>query len=60
MRYTSTAIKNKYNKKAYKQFNVKIKPELYKKIDNFCKEKELSRSQLLQLAIDKLEEDETK
>ena len=38
----------------------KVIKKLYKKIDNFCKEKELSRSQLLQLAIDKLEEDETK
>lgn len=56
MGHTSTAVKDRYNKKAYKQFNIKIKPDLYEKIDNFCKDKELSRSEFLTLAIEKLKE----
>ena len=54
MGHTSSAVKDRYNKKNYKQFNVKIKPELYEKLENFCKEKELSRSEFLTLAIDTL------
>lgn len=49
---TSTASKNKYNKKAYENFNVRIKPELFARIDIYCKEHKLSRSQFLQKAID--------
>lgn len=32
-------------------FNVQIKPELFEKIDSYCKENGLSRSQFLELAI---------
>ena len=48
---TSTASKNKYNKKAYENFNVRIKPELFTRIDEYCKENSLSRSQFLVKAI---------
>ena len=51
---TSTASKNKYNKKAYENFNVRLKPELFKIIDNYCKENGLSRSQFLEKAIETL------
>lgn len=51
---TSTASKNKYNKKAYENFNVRIKPELFARIDAYCKECNISRSQFLQKAIDTL------
>ena len=51
---TSTASKNKYNKKAYENFNVRLKPELFKIIDNYCKENGLSRSQFLEKAIEVL------
>lgn len=54
---TSTASKNKYNKKAYENFNVRIKPELFARIDEYCKENNLSRSQFLQKAIDALRDD---
>lgn len=54
MGYTSATVKNKYNKKAYKQFNTQIKPELFEEIDAFCKSKELSKSAFLKLAIDTL------
>lgn len=51
---TSTASKNKYNKKAYENFNVRLKPELFNKIDTYCKENGLSRSQFLEQAIETL------
>ncbi len=54
MGYTSSEVKYRYNKKAYRAFNVQIKPELFEKIDNYCKENGLSRSQFLELAVNKL------
>lgn len=51
---TSSAVKYKYNQKAYKAFNVQIKPELFDEIDCYCKNNGLSRSQFLKLAIDSL------
>ena len=56
---TSTASKSKYNKKAYENFNVRLKPELFERINEYCRNNNLSRSQFLQLAIDKLNPDET-
>ena len=49
---TSTASKNKYNKKAYENFNVRIKPELFARIDDHHYKGGLSRSQFLQKSID--------
>lgn len=51
---TSSAVKRKYNSKAYKQFNVQIKPELFKQIDGYCKHNNLSRSEFLTKAINTL------
>lgn len=51
MGYTSTAVKNKYNKKAYENFNVRLKPELFNRLDTYCKENGLSRSEFLLKAI---------
>ena len=51
---TSSAVKYRYNAKTYKQFNVQIKPELFEKINCYCEENSISRSQFLQLAIDTL------
>ncbi|MDE6181671.1 MAG: hypothetical protein K2F59_00510 [Eubacteriales bacterium] len=53
---TSSAVKNRYNKKTYKRFDTLIKPELFERLEAYRNEKGLSRSQFLQLAIDKLEE----
>ena len=55
---TSTASKNKYNKKAYENFNVRVKPELFNRIDRYCKENNISRSQFLLAAINTLSPDE--
>lgn len=51
---TSSEVKNRYNKKAYKAFGTLVKPELFEKLDNYCKENGLSRSQFLALALEKL------
>lgn len=56
MAETSWQVKAKYNKKAYKSFSTQIKPELFNRIDNYCKENNLSRSQFLTKAIDLLEQ----
>lgn len=55
MGHTSTEVKARYNKKAYKQFNVQIKPELYERIVKYCAEKQISRSGFLAAAIQALE-----
>lgn len=55
---TSTASKYKYNKKAYKAFNVQIKPEIFDRIDQYCKKNNISRSQFLLNAINTLSPDE--
>lgn len=55
---TSSAVKYKYNQKAYKAFNVQIKPEVFGRIDTYCKENNLSRSQFLLQAIDLLSPEE--
>lgn len=54
MSYTSSTVKNRYNKKNYKQFSTQIKPELYEEINNFCKNNNLSKPAFLKLAIDTL------
>lgn len=54
MSKTSSAVKYKYNSKTYKQFNVQIKPDLFEKIDTYCKTNGLSRSEFLKLSIETL------
>lgn len=51
---TSTEVKNRYNKKAYKQFATKIKPALFEEIDAYREEHGLSRSEFLRLALESL------
>lgn len=52
---SATKAKNKYNKENYKQFKANLKPDLFTRIDEYCKKHELSRSQFLTKAIDLLE-----
>lgn len=51
---TSSEVKNRYNKKAYKQFSTQIKPELFEAIDQYRTEHKLSRSEFLKLALQEL------
>lgn len=52
MGHTSSTVKNRYNKKNYKQFATQIKPDLYEEIDGFCKDNSLSKPEFLKLAIE--------
>lgn len=47
--------KNEYNKTHFKQFNVKIKPALSERINNYCNDVGISKAEFLQKAIDVLE-----
>ena len=42
---------NKYNVKAYKQYTMRIKPELYQEIEELREELKLSKPELLKLLI---------
>ena len=55
---TSWQVKDRYNKKAYKRFASQIKPDLFERIDKYCKEQGLSRSQFLAKAIDLMEKEQ--
>lgn len=51
---TSSEVKARYNKKAYKQWACQIKPDLHERLMTYCQENGLSKSQFLTLAIDTL------
>ena len=41
-----------YDKTHFKQFNVKIKPDLWDEINSYCDDFDLSKSEFLRRAID--------
>ena len=43
-----------YDKTHFKQFNVKIKPDLWDEINNYCDNFDLSKSEFLRRAIEVL------
>jgi len=51
---TNSKAKNAYNtayqKKNYKKMNVLCKPEIFDKIESFCKDMEISKAKFVQLA----------
>ena len=44
-----------YQKEHYKQFKINIKPDLFTRIDDYCKDNKISRSEFLAQAIELLE-----
>lgn len=52
---TSSAVKNRYNKKAYKQFLARLKPELYNQVSSYCERENLSKPDFIKIAIDELD-----
>lgn len=52
---TSSAVKNRYNKKAYKQFAARIKPDLSQRIEDYTTKEGLSKPEFLERAINALE-----
>lgn len=53
--HTSSAVKNRYNAKAYRKFQAAIKPDLFKRIDDYISTQGISKPEFLKMAIDKLE-----
>lgn len=53
--HTSTAVKRRYNEKAYKKITVQVKPELAERIAAYREREEISMAQFLQRAIELLD-----
>lgn len=54
--HTSSAVKNRYNKKAYRQIAAQVKPELAERIREYKEREGISMSELLARAMDALEQ----
>ncbi len=54
-KFDKRAYDNNYQKTHYAQFNLRIAPELKQRIDNYCKNNNISKSEFLRLAIDTLD-----
>ena len=52
--HTSSAVKRRYNQKAYKSITVQIKPELAARIQAYKEQEGISMSELLTRAMDAL------
>ena len=53
--HTSTAVKRRYNQKAYKSITVQVKPELAERIQEYKMREGLSMPELLARAMTALE-----
>lgn len=53
--HTSSAVKNRYNAKAYRRFQAAIKPDLSKRIEDYISEAGISRPEFLARAIEALD-----
>lgn len=54
--HTSTAVKRRYNEKHYKKFQADIKLDLFERITAYTKKEQISKSEFLQKAINKLDQ----
>jgi len=52
--HTSTAVKNRYNAKAYRKFQAAVKPDLSQRIEEYTTKEGISKPEFLQRAIDRL------
>ena len=53
--HTSSAVKRRYNQKAYKSITVQVKPELAERIAAYKEREGISMSELLSRAMNALE-----
>ena len=53
--HTSSAVKNRYNAKAYRKFQAAIKPELSLRIEGYTTSEGISKPEFLERAIDILD-----
>lgn len=52
---TSQAAVNRYNKKAYKQFAARVKPDLSQRIEDYTAREGISKPEFLERAINALD-----
>lgn len=52
---TSAAVKARYNKKAYRQFSARIKPDLSSRIDAYTEREGISKPEFLARALNALD-----
>ena len=51
MGYTSTEVKERYNKKTYTNWQVKLRNEVYEEIESIREETGLSRAEFLKMLV---------
>lgn len=51
MGYTSTEVKERYNKKTYTNWQVKLRNEVYNEIEQLREETGLSRAEFLKMLV---------
>ena len=51
MGYTSTAVKERYNKKTYTNWQVKLRNEVFEEIESIREETGLSRAEFLKMLV---------
>ena len=51
MGYTSTAVKERYNKKTYDEWRVKLRKEIFAQVEQIREETGLSRAEFLKMLI---------
>ena len=54
--FTSSTVKNRYNKKTYRQITAQVKPELAERIQAYKTRENISMPELLSRAMDALEQ----
>ena len=54
-KFNATEYKKEYAKKHYKHFSVSVTPELKERLDNYCRDMKISKSEFIRLALDVLE-----
>ena len=52
---TSSAVKNRYNAKAYRKYQAAIKPELSQRIEDYTTKEGISKPEFLERAINALD-----
>lgn len=52
---TSSAVKNRYNAKAYRKFQAAIKPDLSQRIEDYTAREGISKPEFLERAINALD-----
>lgn len=52
---TSSAVKNRYNAKAYRKFQAAVKPDLSQRIEDYTTKEGISKPEFLERAINALD-----